>query len=61
MAHIESDKHLGALFTHDLRTGEPRCPECGAFGKRIILEQGFDYNHRHHCFMCGVTYWITRS
>jgi transposase-like protein len=56
MPHVESDKHFGR-DTHGIMSGKPRCPECRS---ENVIEQGFPHNHRHHCWDCKVTYWITR-
>jgi len=62
MPHIESKKYLNKGQYHGNGEfegdGQPYCPECKSLN---VLEQGFDHNHRHHCRVCNVTYWITRS
>ena len=58
MTHTESDKHLGTLKSHLMIDGKPICPECKSLN---VIEQGYEHNHRHHCYDCKVTYWITRT
>ena len=47
---------------HSVVNHYPLCPNpgCRAWGDEI-LEQGYPHNHRHHCYRCGVTYWIRQA
>ena len=58
--HHESDswKYRDAGQAFHRADGTPVCPACG---DPDVIEQGYEYNHRHHCNRCRVTYWIQKT
>ncbi len=46
------------VLTHGILSGKAFCPHCGS---ENVIEQGYEHNHRHHCYDCNETWWITRA